>query len=465
MKTKDILAMRDALKQVGAGETNEAMDPVNKKAVKKDFDDRKDKDIDNDGDVDGSDKYLHKRRRKVTKAVQNPTKNKSETETVVQEDTEEVNELSKKTLGSYVKKAAIDQIGNTMGLTHGTPDDKKKAGTKFHKRLSGTNKAVDKLTKEDTSPLARYKARLAETNEIIEDNQTMNKVTGPALSVQGSKDVKQKAETSKTKDTSKLDKINAPKELDDESTHVTNRAAELKSAAKAASTQTDDVNKKTTVKEALDAIAINEDYRKNQVRYVAAMKQVVSEISTLADTLHNNHMNALAASDRIGKSYSAGKSPSEADVKASTTMMYDCKYIVRQLEDARDTLEEKLPREEMKESFIPTSEPVVETSRFGGSVSPETRKPVSTRDALAMMEERSMHIKGATKPQAYDDTWAPQAKDFANKHKVDEPDYADINKVTQMNKTEVGASLARTVNYRHNDQKIGDKKPVGNDGK
>ena len=45
------------------------LDPVNKDAVKKDFDDRKDKDIDNDGDVDSTDKYLHKRRKAISKAV------------------------------------------------------------------------------------------------------------------------------------------------------------------------------------------------------------------------------------------------------------------------------------------------------------------------------------------------------------------------------------------------------------
>ena len=37
----------------------EAMDPVNKVAVKKKFDDRKDKDIDNDGDVDSSDEFIN----------------------------------------------------------------------------------------------------------------------------------------------------------------------------------------------------------------------------------------------------------------------------------------------------------------------------------------------------------------------------------------------------------------------
>ena len=45
------------------------LDPVNKDAVKKKFDDRKDKDIDNDGDTDSTDKYLHKRRAAISKAM------------------------------------------------------------------------------------------------------------------------------------------------------------------------------------------------------------------------------------------------------------------------------------------------------------------------------------------------------------------------------------------------------------
>jgi hypothetical protein len=47
------------------------LDPVNPKAVKKKFVNRKDKDIDNDGDVDDSDKYLHKKRKAISKAVKN----------------------------------------------------------------------------------------------------------------------------------------------------------------------------------------------------------------------------------------------------------------------------------------------------------------------------------------------------------------------------------------------------------
>ena len=48
---------------------HEDMDAVNPKAVKKKFKDRKDKDIDNDGDVDSSDKFLHKRRKAISKAT------------------------------------------------------------------------------------------------------------------------------------------------------------------------------------------------------------------------------------------------------------------------------------------------------------------------------------------------------------------------------------------------------------
>lgn len=45
----------------------EAMDPVDKKELKGKHADRDDKDIDNDGDVDSSDEYLHKRRKAITK--------------------------------------------------------------------------------------------------------------------------------------------------------------------------------------------------------------------------------------------------------------------------------------------------------------------------------------------------------------------------------------------------------------
>ena len=67
----------ETIRSIILGETNkndksddgEGLDAVQPKAVKKKFKDRIDKDIDNDGDTDDSDKFLHKKRKAISKAV------------------------------------------------------------------------------------------------------------------------------------------------------------------------------------------------------------------------------------------------------------------------------------------------------------------------------------------------------------------------------------------------------------
>ena len=111
------------------------LDPVNPKAVKKDFDDRKDKDIDNDGDVDSSDKYLHKRRKAVSKAIKGEDKM-----TKGKKDTIDVNP---KIPDDMVKEKKEDQVK--------MPDNMSKAMDKIVGQLTKSVKAhakqADKLKK------------------------------------------------------------------------------------------------------------------------------------------------------------------------------------------------------------------------------------------------------------------------------------------------------------------------------
>jgi uncharacterized protein YukE len=57
-------------------EIDENLDKVDPSKVEPedDFKDREDKDIDNDGDVDDSDKFLHKKRQAITKAIKKESK-------------------------------------------------------------------------------------------------------------------------------------------------------------------------------------------------------------------------------------------------------------------------------------------------------------------------------------------------------------------------------------------------------
>ena len=107
----------------------EAMDPVNKDAVKKKFDDRKDKDIDNDGDVDSSDKFLHKRRAAISKAMK---------EDLGKEDEPKV----KKIIGK-LKKASDAHAGQAKDLQKAMTEDDM---AKFHK-MQKDGKSAEQIAK------------------------------------------------------------------------------------------------------------------------------------------------------------------------------------------------------------------------------------------------------------------------------------------------------------------------------
>ena len=106
-----------------------------------------------------------KRRKAISKAIKNEHHQKDADGKVIEHDDEEspgtpssveeaaahITELSKKTLGSYVKKASKETRGNMMATQHGSGIPKKAKDIKLKqvsKRLKGMEKAGEKMAEE-----------------------------------------------------------------------------------------------------------------------------------------------------------------------------------------------------------------------------------------------------------------------------------------------------------------------------
>src|SRR6056300_2014955 len=95
---------------------SEGLDPVNKDAVKKKFDNRQDKDIDNDGDTDSTDKYLHKRRAAISKNIKEDDMAKFHK---MQKDGKSADEIAKSLgldLKSVKKLMDLDEVRNPYAV-------------------------------------------------------------------------------------------------------------------------------------------------------------------------------------------------------------------------------------------------------------------------------------------------------------------------------------------------------------
>jgi hypothetical protein len=153
------------------------LDPVDQKALKGPHSSAKDKDINNDGKVNSSDEYLHKRRQAVSKALgklkeaaleekkltDKQVKNalasaKAKPKEMVSlkkppfkmdEEAEELDEVSASTLGSYIRKSSKDADASMKKRDNALDNDDgetaRKMGRIARKRDKGTDMAMDKL--------------------------------------------------------------------------------------------------------------------------------------------------------------------------------------------------------------------------------------------------------------------------------------------------------------------------------
>lgn len=117
---------------------NEAMDKVGKE----------DSDIDNDGDVDKSDSYLHNRRKAIAKAIK---------ESIALVNEEDLSEISGDLAKRYTKNAKVDmEITDTILNRDGGTNDGK-TNRELHrrnaKRLKGIYKAKERMSNEEVEQI------------------------------------------------------------------------------------------------------------------------------------------------------------------------------------------------------------------------------------------------------------------------------------------------------------------------
>ena len=154
------------------------LDPVDDAENDKKFKDRKDKDIDNDGDVDSSDEYLHKRRAATDDAIDGGKKPAKKEEDEEEGDDEEEKEApkvagkkdDKKKVASNAKTAEISKIGEEVDLTDAVADLHKMWESAAKQQTSNATKPEgidDKESPKSKEFIAKHK----KSDKKIEDNE------------------------------------------------------------------------------------------------------------------------------------------------------------------------------------------------------------------------------------------------------------------------------------------------------
>jgi hypothetical protein len=182
------------------------LDPVDDKANDKEFKDRKDKDIDNDGDVDSSDEFLHKKRAATDDAIDGgdkPAKNAKPKKGVnpfkkEDVDLEEgkvkskmIDDSEKMSKKDFIKKYGKQNADDLYEAQDEEEDDKKKKPNPFAKKDDGEEKdsedeSEDEVKdpkvagKKDDKKKVASNAKTAEISKIGEGYTTNEEIRGLA---------------------------------------------------------------------------------------------------------------------------------------------------------------------------------------------------------------------------------------------------------------------------------------------
>ena len=149
------------------------LDKVQPKAVKKKFKDRKDKDIDNDGDVDDSDRFLHKRRKAVSKAIAKEARQLKDPKKEMMVSLKgKVIVIDKSEWPKYKKKGYIQAEEVEENFDVGTPENTKaKLETTPGQSVDAWEEQLGTIQKKNSS----MRERLAQIWDMDEGNSPFQK--------------------------------------------------------------------------------------------------------------------------------------------------------------------------------------------------------------------------------------------------------------------------------------------------
>jgi hypothetical protein len=168
----------------------EGLDKAKPDAAKKKFADRKDKDIDNDGDTDSSDKFLHKKRAAITKAVE---KEKESVKEYVKTDgtNKRVSEGDKRRTENNkdLEEASFAVKITDLPLFHidSSSAGKVKAGLKKALRNPKSIESVERVSKSEVKKALRDKLAGKDNEDEKEEQWGANKVGGGKVGIKASK--------------------------------------------------------------------------------------------------------------------------------------------------------------------------------------------------------------------------------------------------------------------------------------
>ena len=185
MKTQDIKNIGQAYLSVLEA-MQKKLDPVDKDELKGDHKDRKDKDIDNDGDTDKSDVYLHNRRKAISKASKG-----KEVETTESVDVDEAKKtISAKQIRHALSSAKAQAKPKGEVSLKKAPWDEKKESVKAESKIwTIFNRIMEKATHAGNSD--KEKADQGASGKDKEFIKMMGGLDGQDSGIDGAKAAQQ----------------------------------------------------------------------------------------------------------------------------------------------------------------------------------------------------------------------------------------------------------------------------------